>query len=101
MSKTANRWRSGYFRNINDTFVGYLTPTGSVQDVEVCFKLKTMARILEDSKDIQMEVANEFLIGSVRQTDQGYKTADVIMQNKVVRLKLNEMDYQNCLTLKR
>ena len=32
------------------------------------------------------------LIGALRDSDAGYKTADVIIYNKVVRLKLTEDD---------
>jgi hypothetical protein len=35
-------------------------------------------------------VPNEYLIGSLRHDDKGYLTADVIMYNKVVRLKLTQ-----------
>jgi hypothetical protein len=85
-----NRWRSGYFNIEDDHFIGYLTPTGTAQDVLVRFNLKTMQRIMEASQDIQVEVPNEYLIGSLRNDDNGYKTADVIMYNKVVRLKLTQ-----------
>jgi hypothetical protein len=85
-----NRWRSGYFNIEDDHFIGYLTPTGNAQDVLVRFNLKTMQRIMEASQDIQVEVPNEYLIGSLRNDDNGYKTADVIMYNKVVRLKLTQ-----------
>ena len=86
----ANRWRSGYMRIQDDTFTGYLTPIGSVQDVEVTFKVKAMQKIMEASESIQMEVPNEYLIGSLKQNDEGYYTADVIIYNKVVRLKLTQ-----------
>jgi hypothetical protein len=95
----ANRWRSGYMRIQDDTFTGYLTPTGSVQDVEVTFKLKAMQKIMEASESIQMEVPNEYLIGVLRDSDAGYKTADVIIYNKVVRLKLTEDDIKLSKTL--
>lgn len=85
-----NRWRSGYFNIEDDHFIGYLTPTGTAQDVLVRFGLKTMQRIMEASQDIQVELPNEYLIGSLRQDDKGYLTADVIMYNKVVRLKLTQ-----------
>jgi hypothetical protein len=85
-----NRWRSGYFNIEDDHFIGYLTPTGTAQDVLVRFGLKTMQRIMEASQDIQVEVPNEYLIGSLRHDDNGYLTADVIMYNKVVRLKLTQ-----------
>lgn len=85
-----NRWRSGYFNIEDDHFIGYLTPTGTAQDVLVRFNLKTMQRIMEASQDIQVEVPNEYLIGSLRNDDNGYKTADVIIYNKVVRLKLTQ-----------
>lgn len=85
-----NRWRSGYFNIEDDHFIGYLTPTGTAQDVLVRFGLKTMQRIMEASQDIQVEVPNEYLIGSLRHDDKGYLTADVIMYNKVVRLKLTQ-----------
>jgi hypothetical protein len=85
-----NRWRSGYFNIEDEHFVGYLTPTGTAQDVLVRFGLKTMQRIMEASQDIQVEVPNEYLIGSLRHDDNGYLTADVIMYNKVVRLKLTQ-----------
>lgn len=49
-----------------------------------------MQQIMEASEDIQMEVPNEYLIGSLKQNDEGYFTADVIIYNKVVRLKLTE-----------
>lgn len=85
-----NRWRSGYFNIEDDHFIGYLTPTGTAQDVLVRFGLKNMQRIMEASQDIQVEVPNEYLIGSLRHDDNGYLTADVIMYNKVVRLKLTQ-----------
>lgn len=85
-----NRWRSGYFNIEDDHFIGYLTPTGTAQDVLVRLGLKTMQRIMEASQDIQVEVPNEYLIGSLRHDDKGYLTADVIMYNKVVRLKLTQ-----------
>jgi hypothetical protein len=83
----------------DDTFTGYLTPTGSVQDIEVTFKLKVMQQIMQASEDIQMEVPNEYLIGVLRDSDQGYKTADVIIYNKVVRLKLTEDEIKRSKTL--
>jgi len=95
----ANRWRSGYMRIQDDTFTGYLTPIGSVQDVEVTFKVKAMQKIMEASEDIQMEVPNEYLIGSLKQNDEGYFTADVIIDNKVVRLKLTEDEIKRSKTL--
>jgi hypothetical protein len=85
-----NRWRSGYFNIEDEHFIGYLTPTGTAQDVLVRFGLKTMQRIMEASQDIQVEVPNEYLIGSLRHDDNSYLTADVIMYNKVVRLKLTQ-----------
>ena len=85
-----NRWRSGYFNIEDDHFIGYLTPTGTAQDILVRFNLKTMQRIMEASQDIQVEVPNEYLIGSLRNDDKGYLTADVIIYNKVVRLKLTQ-----------
>ena len=85
-----NRWRSGYFNIEDDHFIGYLTPTGTAQDILVRFNLKTMQRIMEASQDIQVEVPNEYLIGSLRTDDKGYLTADVIIYNKVVRLKLTQ-----------
>ena len=95
----AKRWRSGYMRLQDDTFTGYLTPIGSVQDVEVTFNVKAMQTIMEASEGIQMEVPNEYLIGSLRQNDDGYYTADVIIYNKVVRLKLSEEDIKRSKTL--
>ena len=95
----AKRWRSGYMRLQDDTFTGYLTPIGSVQDVEVTFNVKAMQTIMEASEGIQMEVPNEYLIGSLRQNDDGYYTADVIIYNKVVRLKLTEEDIKKSKTL--
>ena len=95
----ANRWRSGYMRIQDDTFTGYLTPIGSLQDVEVTFKVKSMQQIMEASEDIQMEVPNEYLIGSLKQNDEGYFTADVIIYNKVVRLKLTEDEIKRSKTL--
>jgi hypothetical protein len=44
----------------------------------------------EESKDIQVKVPNEYLIGMLTHDDNGYLTADVIMYNKVVRLKLTQ-----------
>ena len=95
----ANRWRSGYMRLQDDNFTGYLTPIGQVQDVEVTFKLKVMQQIMEASEDIQMEVANEYLIGSLRQNDDLFFNADVIIYNKVVRLKLTDDDIKRSKTL--
>jgi hypothetical protein len=54
---------------------------------------------MEASEDIQMEVPNEYLIGSLKQNDQGYFTADVIIYNKVVRLKLTEDEIKRSKTL--
>jgi hypothetical protein len=85
-----NRWRSGYFVIEDEHFVGYLTATGTAQDTLVRFGLERMQRIMEASQDIQVEVPNEYLIGSLRHDDKGYLTADVIMYNKVVRLKLTQ-----------
>ena len=99
MTMAANRWRSGYMRIQDDTFTGYLTPIGSVQDVEVTFKVKAMQQIMEASESIQMEVPNEYLIGSLKQNDKGYYTADVIIYNKVVRLKLTEDEIKRSKTL--
>ncbi len=95
----ANRWRSGYMRLQDDTFTGYLTPIGQVQDVEVTFKLKAMQKIMEASEDLQVDAPNEYLIGALRDSDAGYKTADVIIYNKVVRLKLTEEDIKRSKTL--
>ncbi len=95
----ANRWRSGYMRLQDDTFTGYLTPIGSVQDVEVTFKLKAMQKIMEASEDLQVDAPNEYLIGALRDSEEGYKTADVIIYNKVVRLKLTEDDIKRSKTL--
>jgi hypothetical protein len=95
----ANRWRSGYMRQQNDTFTGHLTPIGSVQDVEVTFKLKAMQKIMEASEHLQVDAPNEYLIGALRDNDAGYKTADVIIYNKVVRLKLTEEDIKRSKTL--
>lgn len=95
----ANRWRSGYMRIKDDTFTGYLTPIGSVQDVEVTFKVKAMQKIMQASEDIQIEVPNEYLIGSLKQNDEGYFTADVIIYNKVARLKLTEDEIKRSKTL--
>ena len=85
-----NRWRSGYFVIEDNHFVGYLTITGSAQDALVRFGLERMQRIIEDSQDIQVKVPNEYLIGMLTHDDKGYLTADVIMYNKVVRLKLTQ-----------
>jgi hypothetical protein len=85
-----NRWRSGYFVIEDEHFVGYLTPTGTAQDTLVRFGLTRMHYIIADSQDIQVEVPNEYLIGSLRHDDNGYLTADVIIYNKVVRLKLTQ-----------
>jgi hypothetical protein len=85
-----NRWRSGYFNIKDNYFIGYLTPTGSTQDVLVKFSLKTMQEIIELSADIQGETPNEYLIGSLRLSASQYFTADVIMYNKVVKLKLTK-----------
>jgi hypothetical protein len=46
-----------------------------------------------------MEVPNEYLIGVLRDSDAGYKTADVIIYNKVVRLKLTEDEIKRSKTL--
>jgi hypothetical protein len=46
-----------------------------------------------------MEVANEYLIGSLRQNDDGFFNADVIIYNKVVRLKLTEDEIKRSKTL--
>jgi hypothetical protein len=96
-----NRWRSGFFNIEDDHFIGYLTPTGGAQDVLVRFGLKSMQEIMEASEDIQMQVPNEYLIGSLRQDDKGYLTADVIMYNKVVRLKLTQeqIEYSKNISL--
>jgi hypothetical protein len=83
----------------DDSFTGYLTPIGSVQDVEVTFKLKVMQQIMEASEDFQVDAPNEYLIGALRDSDEGYKTADVIIYNKVVRLKLTEDDIKRSKTL--
>lgn len=96
---SANRWRSGYLRIVDNTCTGYLTPTGSLQDVEVTFNLNKLQKIMVQSEDIQVEAHNEYLIGSIRGTDHDYKIADVIIYGKVVRLKLTEDDISKSKTL--
>lgn len=83
----------------DDTFTGYLTPIGSVQDVEVTFKVKAMQKIMQASEDLQVDAPNEYLIGALRNNDDGNFNADVIIYNKVVRLKLTEDDIKRSKTL--